>query len=68
MREELKGDREKEKESLADIPLAGKKSILESALSYIRWQMNEDLKREPLKNLQGLIYPQGYSSGVLKAQ
>ena len=43
-------------------------SILESAADYAEWLMERDRKSPALKELQGLIWRQGYQSGVLRGE
>jgi enolase-phosphatase E1 len=43
-------------------------SLLESAVSYARWLMDQDRKSTALKSLQGKIWEGGYRSGGLRGQ
>ncbi len=43
-------------------------SSQQSVVAYIHWLMDQDRKSTPLKSLQGKIWEEGYSSGVLKSQ
>ena len=40
----------------------------EAAAAYARWLMDEDRKATSLKSLQGLIWEEGYRSGVLRGR
>ena len=43
-------------------------SLLESAVSYAHWLMDQDRKSGALKSLQGKIWEGGYRSGLLRGQ
>jgi len=40
---------------------------IEAAANYLSWLIGKDRKLTPLKELQGLIWRQGYDKGILKA-
>lgn len=40
---------------------------IEAATNYLSWLIEKDRKLTPLKELQGLIWRQGYDKGILKA-
>lgn len=40
---------------------------IEAASNYLSWLIGKDRKLTPLKELQGLIWRQGYDKGILKA-
>ena len=40
---------------------------IEAAANYLSWLIENDQKLTPLKELQGLIWRQGYDKGILKA-
>ena len=43
-------------------------SLLESAVSYVHWLMDQDRKSGALKSLQGKIWEGGYRGGLLRGQ
>jgi enolase-phosphatase E1 len=45
---------------------SGHASSASSVLPYLRWLIEEDRKLTPLKDLQGLIWEEGYASGALQ--
>lgn len=47
---------------------AGKEEQIEGLVNSVKWQMSADRKAGPLKQLQGLIWKQGYDKGDIKGQ
>lgn len=42
--------------------------FIDSLVSNIFWQMDQDRKAKPLKQLQGHIWKKGYAKGLIKGQ
>ncbi|XP_046971689.1 enolase-phosphatase E1 [Vanessa cardui] len=61
-------DKEKSVEGLVPIPGedASKEDQIEGLVKNVKWQMSSDRKVGPLKQLQGLIWKQGYDKGDIK--
>ncbi|XP_053613845.1 claspin-like [Plodia interpunctella] len=61
-------DQEKNVEGVVAIPAedASKEEQIEGLVNNVKWQMSADRKAGPLKQLQGLIWKQGYDSGDIK--
>ncbi|XP_041968872.1 claspin-like [Aricia agestis] len=61
-------DKEKSVDGVVDIPGedASKDEQIEGLVNNVKWQMSSDRKAGPLKELQGLIWKQGYDSGDIK--
>ncbi|CAG9565429.1 unnamed protein product [Danaus chrysippus] len=61
-------DKEKNVEGLVAIPGedASKEDQIEGLVNNVKWQMSADRKVGALKQLQGLIWKQGYDKGDLK--
>ncbi|XP_028166163.1 claspin-like [Ostrinia furnacalis] len=61
-------DQEKSVEGVVAIPGedASKEDQIEGLVNNVKWQMSADRKVGPLKQLQGLIWKQGYDSGDIK--
>lgn len=47
---------------------ASKEDQIEGLVNNVKWQMSADRKVGALKQLQGLIWKQGYDKGDLKGQ
>lgn len=47
---------------------ASKEDQIEGLVNNVKWQMSSDRKAGPLKQLQGLIWKQGYDNGDIKGQ
>lgn len=45
-----------------------KTELIESAIENIEWQMNNDRKAKPLKQLQGHMWNHAYKNGLVKGQ
>lgn len=61
-------DKEKSVEGVVEIPGedASKEDQIEGLVNNVKWQMSSDRKAGPLKQLQGLIWKQGYDKGDIK--
>lgn len=61
-------DRENSVDGVVAIPGedASKEDQIESLVKSVKWQMSSDRKVGPLKELQGLIWKQGYDKGDIK--
>ncbi|XP_013135587.1 PREDICTED: enolase-phosphatase E1 [Papilio polytes] len=61
-------DKEKSVEGVVAIPGedAKKEEQIEGLVKSVKWQMSIDRKAGPLKQLQGLIWKQGYDNGDIK--
>lgn len=67
---QCKEDKEAGTDGVVEIPdeTAGKDAIIEGVVANINWQMDNDRKSTALKQQQGLMYKDGFTSGKLKAQ
>ncbi|CAG4953693.1 unnamed protein product [Parnassius apollo] len=61
-------DKEKSVDGVVNIPGedASKEDQIEGVVNNVKWQMSADRKAGPLKQLQGLIWKQGYDNGDIK--
>ncbi|CAK1583615.1 unnamed protein product [Parnassius mnemosyne] len=61
-------DKEKSVDGVVHIPGedASKEDQIEGVVNNVKWQMSADRKVGPLKQLQGLIWKQGYDNGDIK--
>lgn len=57
-------------EGVVEIPSSdsGKEDVIKAVVSNVKWQMDADRKTTELKNLQGLIWKDGYESKELKGE
>ncbi|ESO84470.1 hypothetical protein LOTGIDRAFT_132223 [Lottia gigantea] len=67
---ELK-DKEEGKEGVVEIPDAtdsNKDDVIKAVIDNIKWQMSSDRKSTELKQIQGHIWREGYTTGVIKGE
>lgn len=55
-------------QNLNSVQDATKEEQIEGLVGNVKWQMSADRKTGPLKQLQGLIWKQGYDKGEIKGQ
>ncbi|BFZ07110.1 hypothetical protein BsWGS_10149 [Bradybaena similaris] len=70
LREQAVKEKNENAEGVVEIPSSDscKEDVIKAVVSNVKWQMDADRKTTELKNLQGLIWKDGYESKELKGE